>query len=112
MNAKLVDAIIASFDDPRAEWKFDRYSAESRVLDCEVWIGNSHYGLAVTFKNKVDGWTQSTTKFGGVTAISSFFGPLIPWRRRLLNAAKAHLPERSQEDFLTRFYALEGHHGA
>lgn len=78
-RTEVVRAIIASINDHPEEWAASRYQVTHRS-GVSVWIGNSHYGVDIS----VDG----AKVLGGVTAASSFFGALIPWRRKILRAAR------------------------
>ena len=93
---EVVDRIIASISDHPDDWEFSHYEATHKS-GLIVWIANHHYGLAI----KVPDGRYSTRDFGGVSTASTFFGPLIPWRRRLLRACRDEAARRAPEPVLT-----------
>lgn len=81
MDAKtrsLLGAVIASLRDEPEAWVFDGYKQYHHDNDTSVWCANSYYGV------HLEVW--------GMIVLGddvSVFGCLVPWRRRLLNAALA-----------------------
>lgn len=76
---ELLEVVISSLrTDPKA-WKFRNCAASNEKLRAEIWMENRYYGTEL----KV-----GSCKYGGVTFISSFFGWISPWRRRLIKAAE------------------------
>lgn len=68
---------INSIRNEPERWKFDAYEGV-RDDGLTVWVANGHYGLHIRPPNGIE--------YGGVTFMSSFFGPFIPWRRQLRKA--------------------------
>lgn len=95
MDREYVNLIVRSMKEHPGEWVVGSHETANRRLGVSVWTANSYYGLSVT----IDGIT-----YGNVTTMSAFFGPLIPWRRRILRAARALAEQR----FRQRFDLLSG----
>lgn len=80
MKREGINRIVDSLKGDAIGWTFNGFEATHRASGVSVWVANSYYGVHIN----VGG-----IKFGGVTAMSSFFGYLIPWRRRVLNAVRS-----------------------
>jgi hypothetical protein len=77
----LYEATLESLTNHPEQWTSDgRYQVE-HPSGVNVWIANDHYGMHIGVRGRV--------VVGGVTGASSFFGPVIPWRRKLRAAALA-----------------------
>lgn len=86
MKREIVDALIASLNDPDAGWEYDDYRAWNDRIKCALWLANGPDQLEVKF------WGD---KIGGVETydrcvLGGFF---MPWRWRLWLAAT-----RKQQD--------------
>jgi hypothetical protein len=81
----LLEAVIHSLDTEPERWKWDAYGGE-HGCGVRVWTANKYYGLAI----KDDSFRDVV---GGVTGWSTFFGNLIPWRRRLMAAVRRARPQ-------------------
>lgn len=77
---KAVENAVASLQQNPEQWEFDHFKAVNRAENILIWYANSHYGI-----DFVSAGVNYTPK--SVTFISSIFGSLIPWRRKLLSAA-------------------------
>lgn len=89
MEREIVDALIASLNDPGAGWQFNQYRAWNNRIECEIWLANGHEFLEVKFTGPKIGpskgpW-RAMVKYGGDALV---FGFLVPWRRRLYRAAR------------------------
>lgn len=89
-----IEAVVLDSLQNRPEewtWKEDWgnvYNVDNAKLGCSVFVADRYYGLTVEFPER---------KFGGVTDCSTFFGPLIPWRRRIYRAAVALFGEKPRD---------------
>lgn len=75
---ELIDAVVRSLENDDG-WILDKYEATHRQSGTVIWIASGMWGLEI----EVGG-----LPWGGVTALSTFFGWAIPWRRRLLAAVR------------------------
>ena len=78
LEKQAIKAVYESLVRNPDEWTRGKYQVKNGTTGAVVWVGNSHYGLDI----KVNG-----VEIGGVTHTSSAFGRLIPWRRKIWNAA-------------------------
>ena len=78
LEKQVIEAVYESLVRNPDEWTRDKWGVENGTTGAVVWLANSHFGLDI----KVNG-----VKIGGVTDASSTFGRLIPWRRKIWNAA-------------------------
>lgn len=80
----IVDWCVKSLSEEPQAWDCDHYTCSHKATGVTVWIANGHYGLSIFASPKRD----RDEEIGGVTGWSSFFGSVIPWRRRVYAAAK------------------------
>lgn len=80
MERKIVNALIASLNDPNAGWEYDAYTASNYRIKCEIWLANGLDSMEVKF------WGD---KIGGRRNYEDCIigGYFMPWRWRLWNAA-------------------------
>lgn len=73
MTNPMISAVLDALKNSPTEWHFTEYRATNHKRGIDIWTGNGFYGLNVN-------------GYGGVTALSCFFGWLIPWRLRVWRA--------------------------
>lgn len=78
----LYEATLDSLTRHPDQWVSDgHYRVDHEASGVAVWIANSYYGTQIS--------VDRTEVLGGVTGWSTFFGPMIPWRRKIRKAALA-----------------------
>lgn len=91
MKREVVDALIASLNDPNAGWEYSKYMATNNRIKCEIWLANGVEFLEVKFwGGKIGpskgGW-ETRVSYGGDWWLLANF---IPWRWRVYLAASKH----------------------
>lgn len=76
MKREIVDALIASLNDPGAGWEYDEYTATNYRIKCNIWLANGPDQMEVEF------WGD---KIGGKRKYEGYClgGYFVPWRWRL-----------------------------
>lgn len=76
MKREIVDALIASLNDPDAGWEYDDYRAWNERIKCALWLANGPDQMEVKFwGDKIGG-----AKFYDGCVLGGYF---TPWRWRL-----------------------------
>lgn len=83
MDNAIVDALVASLNDPNAGWEYSEYTASNTRVECEIWIANGAGWLDVEF---------SGPKIGGSVHYRAGHSLFFPkgWARRIYKAARPH----------------------
>ena len=93
--AKLKAATEAaeSFKTNPEDWEVDRFIAVNKKTQSEIWHANKEYGLGFVHNGVYYTPGRKNTSVAGssVTLISTMFGWMIPWRRKLIKACNNHI---------------------
>jgi hypothetical protein len=95
--AKLKAATEAaeSFKTNPEDWEVDGFRAVNQKTQSEIWYANKEYGLGFAHNGVYYTPGRKITPNGyvtsNVTTISTLFGWVIPWRRKLIKACKNHI---------------------
>lgn len=88
VRKEIVDALVASLNDPNAGWEYTKYVATNPRIKCEIWLANGIEWLEVKFYGpkiapSKDVW-EAQVRYGGELFL---IAALVPWRWRVYLAA-------------------------
>jgi hypothetical protein len=87
MKREIVDALIASLNDPDAVWEYTEYTATNNRIQCEIWLSNGLEWLEVKFwGTKIGRSARKPISYGGECFMLAW---LVPWRWRVYRVATA-----------------------
>lgn len=81
----LYEATLDSLTRHPEQWSRDAYTVVHPATDIYVWVANGHAGLGIGVQIGL----SREEVVGGVTTGSVLFGPVIPWRRKIMHLAMA-----------------------
>lgn len=95
MKREIVDALIASLNDPDAGWEFSEYTAINSRIKCEIWLGSGLEWLEVKFwGDQIGRSARKPISYGGDCFMLAW---LVPWRWRVYRVATAKQAEALAE---------------
>jgi hypothetical protein len=92
---KAATEVVESMKTNPEDWEVDRFRAVNQKTQSEIWYANKEYGLGFAHNGVYYTPGRKTASSGyiasNVTFISTLFGWVIPWRRKLIKACKNHI---------------------
>jgi hypothetical protein len=88
---KAATEVVESMKTNPEDWEVDGFRAVNQKTQSEIWYANKEYGLGFVHNGVYYTPGRKAASRSNVTFISTFFGNLIPWRRKLIKACTNHI---------------------